>query len=126
MSNSATLLTLALLLAGCTALPASIAGDVERGGQLFSQGQGDAPPCSTCHQTVTGQSGFTIGPNLDGVGERASTRVVGMTAVEYLRQSILDPRRHVVTGYRNIMYPDYSTHLTQQNLDDLVAYLLTL
>jgi cytochrome c553 len=129
MPNSATLLTLALLLAGCTALPTvptSIAGDVERGGQLFAQGQGDTPPCSNCHQTVTGQFGFTIGPNLDGIGESAGMRVDGLTAEEYLLQSMLEPRRYIVPGYRDIMYPDYSRHLTEQNIQDLIGYLLTL
>lgn len=126
MPNSATLLTLALLLAGCTALPISVTGDVERGGQLFARGQGDTPPCSACHQTITGQFGFTIGPNLDGIGERAGMRVDGLTAEEYLLQSILEPERYVVAGYRDIMYPDYSRHLTEQNIHDLIAYLLTL
>ncbi len=118
-----------LLLSGCTASPpmsALNAGDVERGGQLFAQGRGEIPSCSTCHQTATGQFGFTIGPNLDGIGERAGMRVDGLTAEEYLRQSMLEPSRYIVPGYRDIMYPDYSTQLTEQNIKDLIAYLLTL
>jgi len=45
---------------------------------------------------------------------------------EYLRQSILEPERYIVSDYRDIMYPDYSTPLTKQNIQDLIAYLLTL
>lgn len=125
MSNVVSTVLLVLLLAGCaTGIPES--GSAERGAQIFMQGLADAPPCSTCHHTVTGQYGFSIGPNLAGVGERATTRVVGMTAVEYLRQSILEPRHYVVPGYRDMMYPDYSTHLTEADIEDLIAYLLTL
>jgi hypothetical protein len=119
----------ALVMSGCAGSPpmsAPIAGDVERGTQLFAQGRGEIPPCSTCHQTVTGQFGFTIGPNLERIGERAGTQVDGLTEEEYLRQSILEPERYVVSGYRDIMYPDYGAHLTEQNIQDLIAYLLTL
>lgn len=117
MCNWVTFIAFVLLLSGCAASPlmsASITGDVERGAQLFAQGQGEIPPCSTCHQIVTGQFGFSVGPNLDGIGERAGTRVDGLTAEEYLHQSILEPERYLVSGYRDIMYPGYSAHLTEQ------------
>lgn len=107
-------------------VPTPIAGNEDRGAQLFAQGQNAAPPCSGCHQSVTGQFGFTIGPNLDGIGERAGTQMDRLTAEEYLRQSILEPERYLVSGYRDIMYPDYSTHFTEQDIQDLIAYLLTL
>jgi hypothetical protein len=84
------------------------------------------PPCSTCHRVVSGQVGFSIGPNLAGIGEHAGTRFARLSAEEYLRQSILEPERYIVSGYRDIMFPDYSTHLTEQNIQDLIAYLLTL
>jgi mono/diheme cytochrome c family protein len=128
MCNWVTLIAF-VLLSGCAASPpmsAPITGDVERGAQLFAQGQGEIPPCSTCHQTVTGQFSFSVGPNLDGIGERAGTRVDGLTAEEYLHQSILEPERYLVSGYRDIMYPDYSAHFTERGIQDLIAYLLTL
>lgn len=129
MCNWVTFIGFVLVLSGCATSPpmaASAAGDVERGAQLFAQGQGEIPPCSTCHQTVTGQFGFSTGPNLDGIGERAETQMDGLGAEAYLRQSILEPERYIVSGYRDIMYPDYSAHLTEQNIQDLIAYLLTL
>jgi cytochrome c2 len=129
MFKLVTLIAFVLLLAGCAAsllVSASTTGNRERGAQFFAQGQGEAPPCSTCHQTVTGQFGFTIGPNLDGIGERAGIRVDGLTAEEYLRQSMLEPRRYIVPGYRNMMYSNYNSHLTEQDVQDLIAYLLTL
>lgn len=123
MSHIIISLIAALLLAGCAT---TLSGDPERGAQLFAQGQADAPPCSTCHQVVSGQVGFSLGPDLVGIAERGATRVAGMTAAEYLRQSILEPHRYVVPGYRDMMYPDYRTQLTEQNIEDLIAYLLTL
>ena len=129
MPNSVTLLTLALLLAGCVTLPTvptPIVGNEDRGAQLFAQGREDIPPCSTCHQTVSGQSGFSLGPILAGIGERAGMRINGLTAEEYLHQSIIEPGSYIVPGYRNMMYSDYNSHLTQQDVQDLIAYLLTL
>lgn len=129
MCNWVTFIAFVLLLSGCAVSPsmsAPIKGDVERGAQLFAQGQGEIPPCSTCHRTVTGQFGFSAGPNLAGIGERAGTQVDGLTEEEYLRQSILEPERYIVSGYRDIMYPDYNAHLTEQDIQDLIAYLLTL
>jgi cytochrome c2 len=123
------LLALALLLAGCITLPAvpiSNAGNEERGARLFAQGQGDTPPCSTCHQTVSGQVGFSVGPNLAGIGERAGMRVEGLPAEEDLYQSMLEPGRYIVPGYRNMMYPDYDVYFREQDVRDLIAYLLTL
>lgn len=129
MPNSIIVLVLALLFAGCAATPpmsVAILSDAERGAQLFAQGQEDTPPCSTCHRVVSGQVGFSIGPNLAGIGEHAGTQVAGLSAEEYLRQSILEPERYIVSGYRDIMYPDYGRHLTEQNIQDLIVYLLTL
>ena len=129
MCNWVTFIAFVLLLSGCavsTPMSAPITGDVERGAQLFAQGRDEAPPCLTCHRVVSGQVGFSIGPNLAGIAERAGTQVAGLSAAEYLRQSILEPERYIVSGYRDIMYPDYSAYLTEQNIQDLVVYLLTL
>lgn len=122
-------LVIVLLLSGCAASPslsASQAGDAERGARLFAQGWDEAPPCTQCHRVISGQVGFTIGPDLAGVTERAETRIPGISAQEYLRQSIIEPHRFVVSGYRNIMYPDYGAHLMERDILDLIAYLLTL
>jgi cytochrome c len=131
MAYLMTVMTFLLLLAGCTAAPpVAETGVAERGGQLFTQGQNqdqnEAPACSTCHQVVSGQFGFSIGPNLAGIAERAATRMEGMSSAEYLRQSILEPHRYIVSGYRDIMYPDYRLHFSDQDIRDLIAYLLTL
>ncbi len=49
-----------------------------------------------------------------------------MTLVERLRQRIFEPQRSDVSGYRDIICSNYRTHLTEQNIEDLIAELLTL
>jgi mono/diheme cytochrome c family protein len=129
MSKRLFIMAFGLLLASCAPSPTinvSSADDVERGARLFAQGQAEAPPCSTCHRVISDLVGFSVGPGLAGIGERADGRVAGMSAEAYLRQSILEPHRYVVPGYRAIMYPDYRAHLTEQDIEDLITYLLTL
>jgi cytochrome c553 len=129
MLNHVACFVLTLFLTACAVsvpIATPITGNIESGAQLFAQGRDDVPPCLSCHQVVTGQVGFSVGSNLAGIGERAGTLVAGLTAEEYLRQSILEPGRYIVSGYRDIMYPDYRSQFTEQDIQDLIAYLLTL
>lgn len=85
--------------------------------------------CVTCH--YVDQPGRLIGPSLQGVSERAATRVEGQSAVEYLRNSILHPNDYLVedeTGEYppSLMPQTYADVLTEQEVNDLIAYLLTL
>jgi cytochrome c2 len=129
MLNLVMFIAFALMMSGCAGSPSmsdAMAGDVERGAQLFAQSRDEAPPCLTCHRIVSGQVGFSIGPNLAGIAEHAGAQMLGLTTEEYLRQSIVEPRCYIVSGYRDIMCPDYSTHLTERDVQDLIAYLFTL
>jgi cytochrome c2 len=121
------LVVVILLAAGCGATPpAETSGDAERGRQIFTQGVNNAPPCSTCHLVIEGEQRFSLGPNLAGVGERGGGRVEDLTAEDYIRQSILEPHLYIVPGYRDIMYPDFGEHLSDNDVTDLIAYLMTL
>jgi len=104
----------------------AIVGDIARGEAIFSSGRNGAPPCSTCHLVRENQTGFSLGPNLAGVSTRAATRVEGEDADAYLHESILEPKAHIVPGYRDMMYPAYGDHLSEQDLEDLIAYLKSL
>ena len=106
--------------------PTPIPGNARHGAQIFTQGVNQSPPCSSCHLVASGQIGFRLGPNLAGIGERAASSIEGMSVEDYIHQSILEPRSHVVPGYRDLMYPDYRSHLSEQDVRDLIAYLLTL
>lgn len=102
-------------------------GDPTHGDSLFHYGGNGAPPCSSCHQTDRNAAArFSLGPNLGGVSERAGARIEGYSAEEYIHQSIVDPRSFLVPGFRNSMFPRYAQVYSEQDIADLIAYLLTL
>lgn len=81
--------------------------------------------CGVCHSTRRGDDG--VGPSLYGVADAAETRVPGMSAEEYLRESVLDPDAYIVDGYRaGQMLPTYRDRLSDDQVDALVEYLLSL
>jgi mono/diheme cytochrome c family protein len=81
--------------------------------------------CQVCHSVRSGDDG--VGPSLYGVASRAGDRVEGLTAELYLRQSILLPDQYIVEGWPSgQMLPIYLDRLSEQELDALVTYLLTL
>ena len=117
-------LTLALFgLATCgtaaTSVPSGGAGDAVAGEALFKA------TCAGCHAVEVGV--ILTGPSLAGIGTKAGTVVSGTSAEQFLRQSIVDPNANVTSGFSpDIMPGNFSTRLTSQQIDDLVAYLLTL
>ncbi len=101
------------------ALPAEEQGDpVARGRQVFL-----TSGCGGCH-TIEGVSTGAVGPNLTKVGEVAATRQPGSSAEQYLRESIVNPQAFVVEGYQPIMPATFGQTLNQQQLEDLIAFLL--
>ncbi len=91
---------------------------------FFETTLGHNSGCRVCHSLVPGK--VVVGPSLDGVATRAADRVPGMSAKEYLRQSIVDPSAYVVEGFPDAMLKNFDELLTDQEIDDLVAFLLTL
>lgn len=109
-----------------TATPVSV-GDAAHGEQLYKQpviGAANAPGCTTCHSLEPDVK--IVGPSHAKIGGDAATRVPGMSAEEYLHQSIVDPNAHVSEGYvAGVMYQNYAKDLGEQDVNDLVAFLLT-
>ena len=107
------------------------AADPENGAILFANGNIDAPQeagreCSICHLTDS-EEWIGEGPGLLGIGERAGTRVAGQSAAVYLYESIVAPRRYLVDGNTRAIMPwAYDKGFTQQEIADMVAFLLTL
>ena len=87
---------------------ANLTGSAATGEQLFgSEG------CSACHRT---NSDRLVGPGLAGISDRGDD--------DYIRESLTDPAAVLVEGYPNVM--TRFDHLSDQELEDLVAYLNTL
>jgi nitric oxide reductase subunit C len=83
------------------------------------------PPanCVTCHSLQPDV--VLVGPSLAGVATRAATRVPGMSAEDYLRQSILEPGAYVVEGFPDAMARNLGEVLTSQKISEIIAFLLT-
>ncbi|KAA3644513.1 MAG: hypothetical protein DWQ07_13920 [Chloroflexi bacterium] len=82
--------------------------------------------CTACH-AVSGVSEATIGPSLNGIATRAETRVEGLSAAEYILESIIDPNAYLVEGYgADIMLQTFGESMAEEDFNNLIAYLLTL
>lgn len=104
----------------------------ERGREIFYNGGSyelykPESACASCHSldgTVSGED--DAGPSLLGVAARAGERVPGLSAADYLRQSIMSPSAFVAPTYQSRMTKLASKLLTEEELDDVVAFLLIL
>ncbi|NPA06563.1 MAG: cytochrome c [Chloroflexi bacterium] len=97
---------------------------VKKGEELFNQNPlGANAGCVTCHSIEPGVQ--LVGPSLAGIATTAAERVPGMSAEEYIRQSIVDPNAYIVEGFPEGLMPSYSD-LPPEQIDALVAYLMTL
>jgi len=99
----------------------NVEGDPAKGKALFTGLAG----CSACHDF---QSGIQIvGPSLKGVATRAATRKPPMSAVDYLRESIMTPNAFVVKGFPSgVMPQNFAQQFSPKQINDLIAFLLTL
>jgi nitric oxide reductase subunit C len=113
--------------------PAS-ADPVELGRALFNT---TPPGCAACHSIAPGVN--IVGPTMAGIATTAAARLKGgdyhgpaKDATGYIRESIVDPNAHVLlgptysAGGRSLMPPDYAQTLKPDQVDHIVAYLLSL
>jgi nitric oxide reductase subunit C len=93
---------------------------VVRGKSLFS----NAPAiCSTCHSLQADV--VIVGPSLAGIASRAGSRVAGQSAEEYMRASIVHPSAFIVPNFQDVMQKNFGDVLTSDQINDLIAYLMT-
>lgn len=92
---------------------------IQRGSITFTR------QCASCH-SLTPDSGGLPGPSLFGIADRAWYRVIGQSAEQYIRISILDPSDYIVEGYADVMPKNFGEILTSDEINDLVTFLLTL
>ena len=114
---------------------AAAGGDAARGAKLY-----ETLPCASCHDITHPWPGGAVCPNLGNIAteaarivRRADYRGRAKDAGAYIRESIVDPNAYLVPGasYRqadgqSVMPKDFAQTLTPAQLDDLVAFLLTL
>lgn len=130
--NAATSTARAAQAAAATEAPVAVAqGDAAAGEALFTEMQASVGfACSTCHNAAS--SARLIGPGLQGIGATAATRVEGQSASDYLHTAIVDPNSFIVPPDDGGPYPEnlmpqtYATLFSEQQINDLVAYLMTL
>jgi mono/diheme cytochrome c family protein len=124
-------LTLGLLVAAGVAYPqfelprppGAVAEEAaDRGKELF---WGSSVGCFRCH-AVAGTGGAR-GPDLTEVAARAGQRVTGLSAEQYLLEKVEAGMTYQfkVPEYAPMM-PPFGQFLSEQQIKDLVAYLLTL
>jgi nitric oxide reductase subunit C len=95
------------------------------------------PGCAACHSTSPGVA--MAGPSMANMAARAETIVqspdytgAADNAEGYIRESILEPSAHIVPGElfavngMSVMPHNYDEMLTPEQIEHLVAYLMTL
>lgn len=100
--------------------------DPKAGEQIYYENAaGVNAGCRICHSLEKNE--VIIGPSFYGVADRAGDRVPGLTAEEYLRQSIIEPNAFVVPGYPSgQMIQNFGQILTEEQIADLIAFLMTM
>lgn len=116
--------------------PGAAASDdpVAQGEALF---HATPPGCAACHSTASGV--VMAGPSLANMATRATELVqseeytgAADSPEGYIRESILEPSAHVVPGAvfsadgQSFMPNNYDEMLTSEQIEHLVAYLMTL
>ncbi len=78
-----------------------------------------AANCAACHGASVG-----AGPALTGMSARASEEVEGMSAEDYLHESIVDPSAHMVEGFSDIMPKVYGEQFSAEEIASIIGYIL--
>jgi mono/diheme cytochrome c family protein len=106
---------------------AAAVGDIAAGEELYNTeldlGLQQPGACTTCHTLDGVDSPWA--PTHGGISKIAGERVEGMSAVDYLRESIVDPRAFQVDNWILTMPQNYSEVLSEEQINNLIAFLLT-
>lgn len=102
-------------------------GRPARGAELYRGVYG----CIACHGDVATPNSNNIGPHLGRIAVEASQRIAGMSAAQYVYESILEPAAFIAPECRDgapcaepTAMPEYASLLDLQDLADLLAFLL--
>ena len=108
-------------------------GDATTGQTIFTTAHtlpdGAQWSCSSCH-SVTPDEMVLIGPGLYNVSVRSQTYGLDLTPEDYIHNSIVNPQDflapHPAGGTWPLQMPDWSETLSEQEISDVIAYLMTL
>ena len=116
---------LLVLLTGCggaaaDALPPTptLAPQLAAGQRVF------VTHCGACHSAAA--ETVIVGPPLAGIAATGGGRVDGLDARAYVYSSVLQPGDYLVPGFADLMPQDLAKKLTGEELDAVVAYVLSL
>jgi len=106
---------------------AAAVGDIAAGEELFNEpldGINHSASCSSCH-SLDGQPARN--PSFIGIGTVVGDRISGMSDVDYLRESIVDPYAFRADGewLSSAMPYAYPDVLSEEQIDNLIAFMLT-
>lgn len=104
----------------------AIGGDAAAGEELFNTLIPEVGfSCVLCHNVA--EDVVLVGPSLLGIATRAGERVEGQVAERYIYTSITHPNDYVVEGFvENLMPQTYTDVLSEADIINLIAYLMTL
>ena len=118
----ATIAPVATAPVATTAPPPGSGGGNSEGQALFVGGS-----CSACH-TIEGVTSGLVGPDLTHIGTDAATRKPGMSAEDYIIESIRTPEAFVAEGVERavpgIMTSAVTAGFSNAEVDALVELLL--
>lgn len=107
-----------------TPTTAPVDGPGEEDGEAIFTGLGLCATCHTIEEVATG----LVGPDLTHIGTDAGTRKPGVSAEDYIRESIREPEDFVAEGVERatagVMTSAITANLTDGQLDALVEFLL--
>ena len=93
--------------------------------ETFQDAAGSGYSCSNCHLPTSEKT--NIGPGLLNIKQRAETRVEGLSAAEYIYESITNSMAYTVEGFEaDLMPQNWAEIYSDPEIFDIVAYLLTL
>jgi len=113
----------AILVTGVAVLGSSVAFfpasieiiDLERGEKVFDDN------CGRCHSVRSTQASY--GPSLGNIGSRAGSRIPGLSAEEYLFESVVRPDAYRHEGASGEMPRKLYQHLGREDVINVVGFL---